>query len=454
MTKKNVSRRQFLYMASSTAAAALLASCAPAATPAVQSGDAPKEVAAPKEPVKLRWWGGVPEPNGPQQTVEAWNAANSDIQVEYVQYPNNDEGNVKLDTALMVGGEVDVVVSYGLTRLKQRADAGALEPLDAYLDGFDPEKEFGKLDNRWDGKYWALILNMQPYMVFINKQAFDEAGLTVPTDWTWDEMMDAARKTSKGEGATRRYGVFLNGEWGLDPAIYDRGGDFMYKDQCTTNYDDPLFNWALNLRKSMQDTDKSAMPYGDVLAAKLTPFGEFLAGHTAMLVEGSWILRYIKNTTEYPRDFMTTMAPIPHPSGGPNGFRPGTADDRASIAANSKLKAESYKFLKWWGTEGYIHMTPFGRTTLWKGRTAQESSQSFTSDFAEKEKYMDVEAYERVMYGNMEKNFPIPTRSEAAAEIGTIQREEVGKVLLGEATVEKGLSELKRRADDALGKVC
>ena len=38
-------------------------------------------------------------------------------------------------------GEVDVPVSYGLTRLKQRADGGAIEPLDAYLAGFDPVKE-------------------------------------------------------------------------------------------------------------------------------------------------------------------------------------------------------------------------------------------------------------------------------------------------------------------------
>lgn len=86
----------------------------------------------------MRWWGGVPEANGPKQSIEAWNKANPDIQVEYVQYPNNDEGNVKLDTALQAEGEVDICVTYGLARLKQRADAGALEPLDAYLGGFDP----------------------------------------------------------------------------------------------------------------------------------------------------------------------------------------------------------------------------------------------------------------------------------------------------------------------------
>ena len=150
----------------------------------------------------------MPEANGPKQTVEAWNKANPDIQVEYVQYPNNDEGNVKLDTALQAPGEVDVLVSYGLPRLKQRADAGALEPLDGYLAGFDPEKEWGKLDNRWDDKYWALVYNSQPPFVYLNKNALDEAGLKVPTDWTWEEYMDYAKKLTKGSGATKRYGAF------------------------------------------------------------------------------------------------------------------------------------------------------------------------------------------------------------------------------------------------------
>lgn len=36
---------------------------------------APAAVQAPaaSEPIKLCWWGGVPEANGPKQSVEAWN---------------------------------------------------------------------------------------------------------------------------------------------------------------------------------------------------------------------------------------------------------------------------------------------------------------------------------------------------------------------------------------------
>ena len=333
-TVKRLSRRELLKLSGALAGTAVLAACAPQATPApapaapaakaeptkaaarrcraTKAAAAPTAAAAAKAPVKLRWWGGVPEANGPKQTVEAWNKANPDIQVEYVQYPNNDEGNVKLDTALQAPGEVDVLVSYGLPRLKQRADGGAIEPLDAYLAGFDPEKEWGKLDNRWDNKYWALIGNSQPRFVYLNKNALDEAGLKVPTDWTWEEYMEYAKKLNKGSGATKRYGAFYQFPNPFEPVTVLKGGDFIYKDECTTNFDDPLFLQALKMRLQMQDTDKSIAPLGDVTAGKLQPYSEFLTGKTAMLTEGSWILRYVSNTKDNPRDFPIVFAPMPH----------------------------------------------------------------------------------------------------------------------------------------------
>jgi hypothetical protein len=46
------------------------AAAAPAAEP-TKAAAAPAAAGAAKAPVKLRWWGGVPEANGPKQTVEA-----------------------------------------------------------------------------------------------------------------------------------------------------------------------------------------------------------------------------------------------------------------------------------------------------------------------------------------------------------------------------------------------
>lgn len=53
-----------------------------------------------------------------------------------------------------------------------------------------------------------MILALQPRIVYLNKNAIDEAGLKVPTDWTWDEFQDYAKKLVKGGGTTKRYGAF------------------------------------------------------------------------------------------------------------------------------------------------------------------------------------------------------------------------------------------------------
>jgi multiple sugar transport system substrate-binding protein len=145
---------------------------------------------------------------------------------------------------------------------------------------------------------------------------------------------------------------------------------------------------------------------------------------------------------------------MPHPKDAPNAFRPGTADDRAAIAANSKNKEAAWKFLKWWGTEGYINMAPFGRTPLWRGISSDDTMKAFLTGFEDYDKHMDVERYKTVMFGGADKDFPIQFRTTAAAEIGQIAKEELNTMVLGDQKPEDALKNLKTRADEALGKVC
>ena len=60
------------------------------------------------DPITLRVWGGVPEENGPAELIANFEAANPDIRVEYTRFVNDDSGNLRLDTALIAGRQVDV----------------------------------------------------------------------------------------------------------------------------------------------------------------------------------------------------------------------------------------------------------------------------------------------------------------------------------------------------------
>ena len=57
------------------------------------------------EVTTIQWWEGIPEDQGPQDVVDAFNEEHDDIQVEYVRYTNDDAGNTKLDMSPMAGGD-------------------------------------------------------------------------------------------------------------------------------------------------------------------------------------------------------------------------------------------------------------------------------------------------------------------------------------------------------------
>jgi multiple sugar transport system substrate-binding protein len=451
---KSLSRRKFLQMTSGLTAGALLAACqpAPTAAPKPAATQAPATAAPPKQPVKLRWWSGVADANGPANAAKAWNAANPDIQVEHVQYSNNDEGNVKLDTALLVPGEVDVAVTYGFHRWQKRIEAGLFEPLDGYLQGFDPEKEFGKLPMKINGKVWGFIAQAQPWFVFINKKMFDEKSIKVPTAWTWDEFRDIGMKLTSGSGVQKRYGAFLSQLMSLALVSYVKGGDYAFKDACTTAYDDPFVTRVMEQRVQYEQVDKFCYPRPEVIAGKLQEQSEFFQGKVGMVMIGSWFLRHTKNTKELPRDFQTTFAPLPTFPDVPYNYRPGGVDDDTSISAKGPNKAAAYKFAKWWCTEGYLYMVQYGRPGTWKGLKPDEIIKAYQTDFADFDKYVDAAALKPIMEST--KDFPVPTNMTAAAELGTIVLEEFEKAMLGESKPAAAAAAMKKRGDEAVAKVC
>jgi hypothetical protein len=58
------------------------------------------------------------------------------------------------------------------------------------------------------------------------------------------------------------------------------------------------------------------------------------------------------------------------------------------------------------------------------------------------------------MFGNADKNYPIQFKATATAEINQIVTEETTRALLGEIKPEDAMKNIKKRADEALAKVC
>ena len=134
----------------------------------------------------------------PQAVIDVWNKEHPETQIEYVRYVNDDEGNLKLDTAIMTGQDVDLFVNYTISHTAKRVASGAAADLSSFTD-YNIDEKMGPDAEGWkiDGKYYGVPTTKSTYFVALNKEALDAANLPVPKDWTWDEMREYAKKLKR-----------------------------------------------------------------------------------------------------------------------------------------------------------------------------------------------------------------------------------------------------------------
>ena len=72
----------------------------------------------------LQVWGGVPPENGPQAVVDHFMETHPDLKVTYTRFVNDDRGNLKVNTALQGGVDIDVFFTYDPSNLAMRSLSG------------------------------------------------------------------------------------------------------------------------------------------------------------------------------------------------------------------------------------------------------------------------------------------------------------------------------------------
>ncbi|WP_019909852.1 ABC transporter substrate-binding protein [Paenibacillus sp. HW567] len=300
-----------------------------------------------------------------KHTLEAYEAANPEVTIELVQLSekgDTQEAFKKLDLEAASSAQMDILMFSDAAGYAQRVALGMAEPLDDYIakDGFKVEEDY-KVDTRLDGKVYSLPGKFNPWYVLLNKDNLDEAGLAVPTDWTWDDFADYAKKLTKGEGAEKRYGAYFHGPQAggwmeflkLKMENQPQNSEFLKADG-TSNLEDPNFKATLELRLRMEKEDKSSVPYTDMISQKLAYRTQFFNQSASMILIGSWMNTEIGGTEKVPLNFNLAVAPFPkNNAGDENGLTPVTTD-YVAVAAKSKNKEAAYKFVRWYTTEGQL----------------------------------------------------------------------------------------------------
>ena len=413
--------------------------------------------AAPKENVTLQFWGGVPAESGPQEVCDNFNKefASQGIKIEYTRFVNDAQGNLKLDTSLMAGSDIDVYMTYFKEYLVKRATANMALDLSELVtkDNYDLVDKFGEVVKETtyiDGKPYGIPTKVENACFLLNKDMFDAAGIPIPESWTFEEFRDTAKKLTKGEGQNKVYGCFVDSNFRNNTpyqfANTKLGGDGVYKSGGKeTNFDAPEFGKALQVLVDMMFVDQSMPTQADAITEKLDSSSMFLNGKAAMVL-ASWIVRDVKDLNKYPHTFVTAFAPAPVFSKSDEYYSSGGPGDNICINPKSKHIDEVWTFIKWYAEKGMTPMAKYGRIPLYKDFSKEVIASTFLQG---SEKLFDSESFTRVFITPVEK-YQVSTIITAAPEILKITQEEYDAALYQKKSVDDAMASLKTRADAAL----
>lgn len=278
--------------------------------------------------------------------LEAFQEANPDIKVEIVSSPNADY-ETKLTTMLSGGDDIDVFFAKSNTALPGIQAKGYCMDLQSMLDesGFDTANYGTVLEQQmtYDGDVYALPFRTNDWVLFYNKNLFDEAGIDYPVDaMTWQDLETLSEqlqaKLPEGD-----YAYSFQPKAGfIFPCLAgtEDGFDITTSDlSCMTT----ALDWILDMQ------DKGLMQnYADAVSMSMDQT-YFYKGEWAMMWNGSWFVQSLNQQTDL--GFEWGIAKSPYWEGTEvNGFVTSTP---LCVSANTKHPEEAFKLLTFMcGEEG------------------------------------------------------------------------------------------------------
>ncbi len=255
-------------------------------------------------------WGDQTEQQVVLDSIARFNAVFPDVTVNFEPIPNDFQTVMKANMAAGTAADVfyvdaDLMTAFGRT--------GQLLALDEYMDmiGLSRDAYVPALIDMFtfEDVTYALPKDMGSLGLVYIPRFFDEAGIDYPTaDWTWDDMIEAARTITEETGTP---GMCVPPDVGRWPAaVYQAGGEIVNADFTEALFNSPEAVEALNFWYGMYDEQIGAWP---------TDIGVGWCGEaigreaTAMAWEGGWMINYMN--LDFP-DVEYAIVPLPS---GPAG---------------------------------------------------------------------------------------------------------------------------------------
>lgn len=368
---------------------------------------------------------------------KAFEEKNPGVDIQLVDLGSQDYQTV-LGTELSgSGSDFDIVTIKDVPGYATLVSKGVLEPLSARIeaDGIDLAQFNGTTDQvTVDGELYELPFRSDFWVLYYNKDIFDEAGVAYPTnDMTFEQYDEMARKVAKtGFGDDQVYGTHYH-TWRSAVQLFGiLDGEHTILDG---NYDFTIPYYEM---VKAQEEDGICRSYVDTTASQLHYSAAFAEGNTAMMNMGSWYMSTLMSSLasgEYDSELCGNwgMVKYPHAEGVEAGTTLGTIT-ALSIPTSSDNKDVAWDFIKFAsGEEGAAVMAATGNfPAIMTDEVVDALSQleGFPTDEASKEALKTAQVYLEAPY------------AENVSEINTILDTYHKDIMNGDVSIEDGVKKM------------
>ena len=374
-----------------------------------------------------------------QAMADGYMAANPNVTIEMTDLGSTDY-MTQLATQLAGGnGELDILTIKDIPGYSNLINLEMLVPMNDILER--DTADFGGVIEQLtasDGNFYAVPFRSDFWVLFYNKDMFDEAGIEYPSnDMTWEEYRELAAKMTSGEGSAKVYGSHhhtweaMVSAW----AVQDGKNTVVAKDY---EFLRPYYEQALWLQDNGYIQD-----YATLKTANIHYSSVFKNQQCAMMPMGTYfIATMMQAIADGECDFNWGIATIPHPDDVEAGYTVGSITPIA-ISAYTDAQDLAWDFVKFAASEEAADI--LAQNGVFAGIQTEESLNTIASaeNFPEGDS-----SKEALKYINFVFDRPLDPQIE---EIRVPLDEVYEMVMIGEYTLDEGIAELNRRVAEIKG---
>ena len=236
----------------------------------------------------------------------------------------------------IAGGDNPDIIWMAVEGIRFLADNDVIVPIDDYVENSAALKEqINDVDQmilkcfEYNGKLYAAPLGWNNNMIIYNTKLFEQEGIKLNPDWTWDEFVEIAKKLTDNSAANQRWGFAMGPYLSNYQMFMVNNGTYTMNE----TWDEPTFS-------SPKSVETMEFIYDLINKHKVMPLPEnnvnysdmFMAGRIAMINGGAWYLKTFKEKGFSDFDYMSV------PTNGTKGTSYG-ADGYALVNGSKNPQA-------------------------------------------------------------------------------------------------------------------